>query len=130
MQPLSKLITKQIGELGGNPALFASITKNNTNYKSAIKKIWRDKRTSEFILSHTNAFYIRKDTRPKKGKDKDKDHYLAEIVIDDAVVRSEVDTHREMIFAHLLNAGVNIEEIKIIPAKGNMRKRHPFGKGD
>lgn len=126
MQKLSRLLNKAIEDLGGNPALFATINKNNLIYKNAVEIIWSDKKTSQFILNHTNAVYIIKDKRLKRGPDKHKDHYIAEIVIDDAVVRSEIDTHREMLFFHMLTGGSKFEEIKIIPAKGNMRRRHPF----
>ena len=127
MQKLSKLLTNVFSELGGDPALFSAISKNNAAYKNAVEKIWQDKQTSEFILKHTNAVYVRRDERPKKGPDKDKDHYIAEIVIDDGLIRSEIDTHREMLYLHMLGEGIAFDEIKIIPAKGNMRRRHPFG---
>jgi hypothetical protein len=126
MQSLASLLTKATAELGGEPAKFATIAKNDLAYRTAIKKVWKDSASSSLILNHTNAFYVRKDERPRKGKDKDKDRYLAEVVIDDPVIRSEIDTHREMIFCHMKICGLNIDELVIIPAKGNMRKKHPF----
>ncbi len=126
MEALSTLLTKATAELGGEPAKFATIAKNNLVYRSAIKKVWKDTASSSLILSHTNAFYVRKDERPKKGDAKKKEHYLAEVVIDDPVIRSEIDTHREMIFCHMKICGLDIDELVIVPAKGNMRKKHPF----
>ena len=126
MQSLTSLLTKTVDELGGEPAKFNAVANNNAAYKSAIQKVWSDQVSSQLILQHTNAFYVRLDERPKKGADKNRDYYIGEVVIDDPVVRSEIDTHRELIFCHLKVSGINIDELKIIPAKGNMRKRHPF----
>lgn len=126
MENLSSLLTKVIGDLGGDAAKVAAISRNSIAYKQAIKKVWPDEAASQLILDHTNAFYIRVDERPKKGPDKDKVWHICEIVCDDPLVRSEIDTHRELIFLHLKTSGLDFEEIKIIPAKGNMRNRHPF----
>ena len=126
MQSLQSLLAQATEQLGGEPAKFAAVARNNMAYKAAIKKVWKDNASSQLILQHTNAFYVRKDDRPKKGSAKDKQTYLAEVVIDDPVIRSEIDTHREMIFCHMKLMGLNIDELKIMPAKGNMRKNHPF----
>ena len=126
MQTLSSLLTRATEELGGEPSKFATIAKNTLAFKSAIKKVWKDTASSQLILEHTNAFYVRQDNRPKKGNAKNEVSYVAEVVIDDPVIRSEIDTHREMIFCHMKIYGLKIDELKIIPAKGNMRKKHPF----
>ena len=126
MQSLQALLTRATEELGGEPAKFATVAKYNMAYKLAIKKVWDDKTSSQLILQHTNAFYVRKDERPKKGDCKNKQSYLAEVVIDDPIIRSEIDTHREMIFCHMRLLGLNIDELKIMPARGNMRNKHPF----
>ena len=126
MQSLQTLLARATEELGGEPAKFAATAKNNMVYKSAIKKVWNDSASSQLILQHTNAFYVKKDERPKKGSAKDSQTYLAEVVIDDPVIRSEIDTHREMIFCHMKLLGLNIDELRIMPAKGNMRNKHPF----
>lgn len=126
MESIQSLLIKAVGDLGGDAKKFAAISRNNIAYKQAIKKVWPDDASAQLILDHTNAFYIRLDERPKKGEAKNQDHYICEIVLDDPVVRSEVDTHRELIFINLKMSGLNFDEIKIIPAKGNMRNRHPF----
>lgn len=126
MQELSKLVAKLIAELGGDVSQYATIAKNNIAYKSAVKKIWKEQSVVNLILEHTNAFYIREDKTPKKGPDKDKPYIICDIVLDDGLVRSEIDTHRELLAAHLLSSGLRFEEINIIPAKGSMRERHPF----
>ena len=126
MQSLQTLLTQATEQLGGEPAKFAAVARYNMTYKSAIKEIWKDSSSSQLILEHTNAFYVREDERPKKGINKNKTSYLAEVVIDDPVIRSEIDTHREMIFCQMKLLGLNIDELKIMPARGNMRKRHPF----
>lgn len=125
MQSLQSLLVRATEELGGEPAKFSVIARNNLAYKSAIKKVWKDSTSSQLILQHTNAFYVKKDERLKK-KGQNEPAYVAEVVIDDPVIRSEIDTHREMIFCHLRIYGLNIDELTIKPAKGNMRKRQPF----
>ena len=126
MQTIQTLLAKATEDLGGKPAKFATMAKNNMVYKSAIKKVWHDAASWQLILQHTNAFYVRKDERPKKGNAKFKQAHMAEVVIDDPVIRSEIDTHREMIFCHMKLLGLDIDELRIMPAKGNMRNRHPF----
>lgn len=121
---ISTLALNLISDLGGDTKMLASISRNNLAYKSAIRQVWPDKASSDLIIQHTNAIYLRQDTRPKKGEYKNKPYYLFEIVVDSALIRSEIDTHRELIACHLLNLGINFQEIRIIPAKGNMRNRH------
>lgn len=130
MQSLSRLLITLVDELGGDTAKFAAIARNNIAYRMAVKNIWRDEQSRKLIFDHTNAFYIREDKTPRKGTDKDKPYIVCDIVLDDGLVRSEIDTHRELLMAHLLNEGLRFEKINIIPAKGNMRKRHPFSAND
>ncbi len=130
MQGISKLLTNVVEELGGEVANFAAIARNNIAYRTAVKNIWRDPSSRKLIFEHTNAFYIREDKTPKKGPFKNNPYIVCDIVLDDGLVRSEIDTHRELLMAHLLNEGLEFEKINIIPAKGNMRNRHPFSAND
>ncbi len=126
MKGIDKILTTVVEELGCDTTNMATIARNNIAYRTAVKNIWRDQASRKLILDHTNAFYIREDKTPKKGPYKDKPYIICDIVLDDGLVRSEIDTHRELLMAHLLNEGLKFEKINIIPAKGNMRKRHPF----
>lgn len=106
------------------------IALNNTRYREAVKSIWKDAEASRLILDHTNAFYVRIDELPKKGFPADKDYVVCEVCIDDALVRSEVDAHRELLEFALRSNGLTFEEFRIIPARHGMRTRHPFAESE
>ena len=126
MQNLSDCLEKLLRDLNADAAKFLRIAKNNDAYAEAIRALWPDEKAAQLILDHTNAFYIRNDERPRKGPDKDKPYIVCEVCIDDPLVRSEIDTHRELLQLHLRGAGLSFEELRIIPARRGMKKRHPF----
>ena len=112
--------------LDADSAKLMQIALNNSKYRQAVKSIWKDEDASRLILDHTNAFYIRKDELPKKGFPSDADYVVCEVCIDDALVRSEVDAHRELLQFALRSNGLTFEEFRIIASKHGMRSRHPF----
>ncbi len=105
---------------------LTSALEYNRAYIAAVKKIWKSSDAQNLILEHTNAFYIRKDDRLRIGVDKDKDRILCDIYSDDALIRSELDTHRELFKLTLNKNGYMIDEVRIFPSKRGMLKRHPF----
>lgn len=107
-------------------AKHMQIALNNSRYREAVKAIWKDEDASKLVLEHTNAFYIRIDEKPHKGFPADEDFVVCEVCIDDALIRSEVDAHRELLEFALRSNGLAFEEFRIIPARHGMRKRHPF----
>lgn len=127
MKDLSVVLKNAIAKLGGDSSKLLAIAKNNLAYKNAIKTIWKDEQSHKFILHNTNALYVREDTRPRKGPNKDKPVYVVDVAIGDPVVRSEIDTHRELIQLQMMMSGMNFDSINIIASKGNMKNRHPFG---
>ncbi len=103
------------------------IAHNNKAYAHAIENTCKDNaEMAKEILKHTNAFYIKQDDAPRKGSQKYKPYIVCDICIDDSLVRSEVNLRREIIQYDLINQGLNIDEIRIIPAKGGMKQQHPF----
>lgn len=126
MLSLKNALTPELERLGINPKTFSKAASNNKAYMESVKFIWKSRSASKMILDHTNAFYVRVDKTPRKGKYKDMTFYVAEIVVDDPVVRAEIDTHRELLDLQLNYRGIFPNEIKILYAKGNMRNRHPF----
>lgn len=126
MISLKIALSQELDRLGINPKTFSKAVSNNSAYIKAVKGIWKDEMACNLILEHTNAFYVRKDDTPRKGKYKDKTFYITEIVVDDSIVKAEIDTHRELLDLQLNYYGIASDEIKIIPAKGKMRDRHPF----
>lgn len=126
LKEISKCINQFLMSMDADAAKLAKNINNNNIYKKAVESIWKDKEASSLILTHTNAFYIRKDDKPCRQYAEKGANILCEVCIDDPLVRSELDTHRELLQFALRTNGLTFDELRIIPSKGNMRKRHPF----
>ncbi len=126
MLRISHCIDDLIQSLGADESKMVRIALNNRKYKDAVLSIWKDEEASSFILDHTNAFYIRNDTTPRHGVKPDEAYIICEICIDDPLVRSELDTHKELLQFALRSQGLSFEELHIKPARRGMKSRHPF----
>lgn len=126
MGTLAYEISSLIGGLDDDAAKYISIASNKARFKEVIFEIWKEDSARKLILSHINAFYVRKDERPKTGPDKNKIHYICEIYSDDSLIRSELDTHKELISIGLKVRGVEFEDICIKPSRRGMKTKHPF----
>lgn len=126
MKDLSQSLANLVSSLEGYEEGSSNITANNAAYVASVREIWKSEAACRVILDHTNAFYIRKDKRPRKGPDKDKPHIVCEICMDEPLVRSEMDARKEMMSLSLAKRGLTFDEIRIIPARRGMRQRHPF----
>lgn len=126
MIKLSTAINDYLKSVDADVAKGMRIAKNNNAFVNAVRHVWTDKDISSFILCHTNAFYVREDTSPRKGSAKDEPYIVYEVCIDDPSVRSAVDMKREHLRLALVAEGLELNEFRIIPARWNMRKRHPF----
>lgn len=126
VKDLSKSIANLVTSLGGSETGISDVMANNAAYASAVREIWKTEAASRLILDHTNAFYVRKDERPRKGPDKEKPHVLCDICMDEPLIRSEMDARKEMLSLALKARGLTFDEIRIIPARRGMRQRHPF----
>lgn len=116
--------------LDADSAKLVQIALNNAKYRDAVKSIWKDAEASQLILDHTNAFYVRVDELPKKGFPADADYVVCEVCVDDALVRSELDAHRELLQFALRSNGLSFEEFRIVPSRHGMKSRHPFRSAD
>lgn len=130
MKKLATSIESYIKAVCPDADKLISATKRNTMYMEAVRKVWKNKDASRLILDHTNAFYIRKDDRPKKGIYKDRPYMLCDICIDDPAIRSEVDVRRELLTLALKETGLTFDELRILPARRGMRDKHPFKEKD
>lgn len=126
MGSLAYEIISIMQELDDDIAKHVSIANNKSKFKEVVELIWKDPSANQLILSHINAFYVRKDDRPRIGPDKNKDRYVCEICSDDSLIRSELDTHRELISLELKKRGLVFEEISIKPSRRGMKSKHPF----
>ncbi len=126
MKKLSQAIGAFIEASGHDAKGIMNASARNLAYKNAVGHVWKRSEAAQMVLDHTNAFYVREDTTPRKGPDKDKKYIVCEICIDDPTVRSEVDNMRYLLELSLRSNGLTFNELRIIPARRGMRKRHPF----
>lgn len=126
MGSLAYEIVSLMQGLGDDANKYLSIASNKAKFKEVVLEIWKDPSAHDLILSHINAFYVRKDERPKKGPAKDEVCYICEICSDDSLIRSELDTHRELIALGLRKRGIEFEDLYIKPSRRGMKDKHPF----
>ncbi len=126
MMKLGAELSRIINSLDGDAAKFMSIALNNERYREAVHAIWPDVAAARLILEGTNGFYVREDTAPRKGPDKDTPYMVCVVCASDALIRSELDTHRELLHLKLRQLGIESEELRIVPARRGMKARHPF----
>lgn len=112
--------------LDADSAKIARIAVNNNHYRRAVQGIWKDREAARLILDHTNAFYVRRDSAPHKGLAEGEAYIVGEVCVDDPLIRSELDTHRELLQFTLRTNGLDFDELKIVPARRGMKERHPF----
>lgn len=127
LRGISDCMNELFESMGADTAKLSRIADNNLLYKRAIRSIWKDDEAASMILGHTNAFYLREDDRARKGIPLGTSYPVCEVCVDDPLVRSEIDTHKELLAFILRTEGLKFEDMRIISARGDMRKRHPFG---
>lgn len=130
MRGISDCMNELFESMGADKAKLSRIADNNLLYKRAVRSIWKDAEASAMILEHTNAFYMREDDRARKGIPLGQSYPVCEVCVDDPLVRSEIDTHKELLAFILRTEGLEFEEMRIISARRGMRNRHPFGGAD
>lgn len=126
MMSLGGELSKVIGALDGDAAKFMSIALNNDRYRQAVRAVWPREEQARMILDGTNGFYIRQDTSPRKGPGKDEPYMVCTVCAEDALIRAELDTHRELLHLKLRQLGIQTEELRIVPARRGMKAKHPF----
>ncbi len=126
MKSLSNCISQLLNSLDADSAKLARIAANNNRYRDAVRGIWKDADASSMILMHTNAFYVRRDEAPHKGATEANPYIICEVCVDDPLIRSELDTHKELLQFALRSNGLSFDELKIKPARRGMKDRHPF----
>lgn len=112
--------------LDADSAKLARIAVNNNHYRRAVCGIWKDEEAAGMILGHTNAFYVRECSTPRRGAAEPGANVVAEVCVDDPLVRSEIDTHRELLQFALRSNGLSFDELRVVPARRGMKDRHPF----
>lgn len=104
-----------------------SIARNNAALERAVKYVWRENEwAAHFVLAHVNAFYVRKDEKPARKKYRDTDWIICTICVDDGMVRADLDARQELLKLALKGEGIHLDELRLLPSKFDMKKRHPF----
>lgn len=131
MTGLDRELSRVVAQALPDAAYALKVGRNRAAYMRAVRATWfHSTAAAEMILDHTNAFYVRRDDRPRIGPDADKPCIVGEVCIHDSTVRSEVNARLEMLKGALADEGVIVEELRIVTATWGMKKRHPFaGRG-
>ena len=109
-------------------AYALKVQQNLRAYERAVRRTWcHSDEAAALVLAHTNAFYVLRDERPRKGP-RAEAPLIGEVCIDDALVRSEVNAQRELLLHGLACEGVVAEELRIVASRRGMRDRHPFAR--
>lgn len=137
MKRLSNCIDDFMDVLSIDNRKIAQAAFNNQQYKNAVLNIWKSHDASDLILTHTNAFYIRRDYSKKVKKSAQDGVFssssgdvVCEIYLEDSIILSELNAHREILAFALRTNGLTFDELKLIHSKGSMRMRHPFEKNN
>ena len=127
MERLSALSKQFLGSLGPEAAKMMRIQQIKERYRVAVKRTWRDNpAAADWVLAHTNGMYVAKDERLRTGPDKHKDRIIFGVYLDDPVVRTEFDARQQLLAFALRQEGMGFDELRILPAKWDMRQRHAF----
>lgn len=109
--------------------------------RAAVNDVWASsvravfKEASSFVLAHVNAVYVmsaeqgakvRRFDRPADTQGGVPNGNVLVVYSDDSMVRSELDARQELLKMKFRDRGEHIAALKIIPATGGMRARHPF----
>ena len=101
--------------------------RNKERYRAAVERTWRNRpEVARFVLAHTNGIYIAKDERPRKGPDRHRDWWVFGIYLDDAAARTEVDAWQSVLLQALNAEGLSVADLRVLPAKWDMRARKLF----
>lgn len=127
MERISSLAKGFLGSLGPEAEKMMRIQRIKERYRAAVVRTWRDNPdAARLVLMHTNGMYVAKDERLRTGPDKHKDRIIFGVYLDDPVVRTEFDARQSLLAFALRREGMSFDELRILPAKWDMRQRHAF----
>lgn len=104
-----------------------SVAQNYAAFEKAVKYVWRENEwAAHFVLAHVNAFYVTKEDKPVRKKYRDSTWIIGTICVDDGMVRADLDARQELLKLALMSEGIHFDELRLLPSKFDMKKRHPF----
>lgn len=127
MANLGDVMRRVVDDSIPNGAYALKVARYRAAYLRAVRATWsHSAAAAEMVLDHTNAFYVRRDDRPRIGPDADKPYIVGEVCIHDSTVRSEVNARLEMLKGALMDEGVDVDDLRIVTSTWGMKRRHPF----
>lgn len=91
-----------------------------------VRATWADNpAAAEYLLDKVNAVYLRTD-QPKGGRLRDQPVRVFEVMLSDAISRSELNARRESLRLNLALRGITCDDFRIGASKRGMLQRHPL----
>lgn len=92
----------------------------------SVRATWSDNpAAAEYLLDKVNAVYLRTE-QPRGGRLRDKPTRVFEVMLSDAMSRSELNARRESLRLTLALKGITCDEFRIGASKRGMLQRHPL----
>ena len=127
MESIATGVSNLLASLDVDATRELRIALNNQRFKDAVMGAWADNPDAAlYVLAHTNSLYVEKDTAPRKGRDKDRDHVVLGVYLDDSLARSEINARRELLRLTLAQQGMHIDEVRDHIAAFDMKDRHLY----
>ncbi|MBB3170854.1 hypothetical protein [Parvibacter caecicola] len=91
-----------------------------------VRATWADNpAAAEYLLDKVNAVYLRTE-QPRGGRLRDVPTTVFEVMLSDAMSRSELNARRESLKLNLALRGISCDELRIGASKRGMLQRHPL----
>ena len=127
MESIATGVSNLLASLDVDAARELRIALNNQRFEDAVMGAWADNPDAAlYVLAHTNSLYVEKDTAPRKGRDKDRDHIVLGVYLDDSLARSEINARRELLRLTLAQQGMHVDEVRDLIATFDMKDRHLY----
>lgn len=92
----------------------------------SVRATWADNpAAAEYLLDKVNAVYLRTE-QPRGGRLRDVPTKVFEVMLSDAMSRSELNARRESLKLTLALRGITCDEFRIGASKRGMLQRHPL----
>ncbi len=93
---------------------------------AVVRATWADNpAAAEYLLDKVNAVYLRTE-QPRGGRLRDVPTKVFEVMLSDAMSRSELNARRESLKLNLALQGIACDELRIGASRRGMLQRHPL----
>lgn len=127
MESIATGVSNLLASLNTDAAKELHVALNNQAFKQAVIRTWPENPDgAAYLLAHVNGLYVTKDEAPRKGADKDKDHIVLGVYLDDALARAELNARREILRLSLAQEELHVDEVRDHVAMRDMKDRHLY----